>query len=448
MDTDPLQAQNSPAPQEPNNKKRELILSVILVVILVIGAYFLITRNTNTKNPGGSNNQSQSNYNLSPADKLVLEKVNSAYLAKPYLENRSNIYINTTDYYIPLKEGSASFSYCDGDSSCAATSTKQGNVTLSNISLPSDPSFLMAPNAQQPAGNGVAVLTFNFDNKDTAHYLGVFQLHQNPNDIKNYLEFYPTKDLGNLSGSIENVAITDKEEVTVTIKDSSGTLSSKIFSVMLSSRFGSLIELTSDKKYKIYNDKDLGYSFVYPKYIDSFSNTSTLEATPLEGVLGMSPIYYAQECGLQPTFADSEISYASSTYSNSVWVTNNIQLDVHKVKDPVVYLSTALYGYDPLDWGKVKQTITMKDYLNNIKVGAPVSGRDVKLEDIQGHTVRHIMPFTTGRPCDTQNREQYQWVTGNLLFSLNFAESKEQPFPVQEKTELINSIFSSLKVNN
>ena len=56
------------------------------------------------------------------------------------------------------------------------------------------------------------------------------------------------------------------------------------------------------------------------------------------------------------------------------------------------------------------------------------------------------MPFSVGRPCDDQSREQYQWVKGNLLFNLIFTEAKTQPSSIQQKTELMNSILSSLKV--
>ena len=213
---------------------------------------------------------------------------------------------------------------------------------------------------------------------------------------------------------------------------------------MESRRAYDLTEVTADKSQKIYDDQHLGYNFTYPQTV-SISQNQSLRVLALETTLKTSPIYHAQECGLQPTFADSVIPFWATNASGTVSL--NASLTVHNVAlAQTVYLTSSLYGYDPADWDKIKQKISMDEYIKTISSDSPISGRKVSLENIQGYTVKHIAPFSAGRPCDGQNREQYQWVKGNLLFNLIFTESKNEPSSTQQKTDLLNSIFSSLKV--
>jgi hypothetical protein len=174
----------------------------------------------------------------------------------------------------------------------------------------------------------------------------------------------------------------------------------------------------------------------------------------MESSLKFSPIYYAPECGLEPTFADSGASLwlpildEAGTFVGS---SLRAELSVHQVSSPSVYLTTGLYGYDPADWGTIKQTISISDYMFAINTGKPVStGKPVNLEVIHGSVVRHILPFTSGtygRPCGDQSREQYQWINGKLLFNLVFTETPGEPSSAQRKAEILDSIFSSLKLD-
>ncbi|MSR71598.1 MAG: hypothetical protein EXS50_02965 [Candidatus Taylorbacteria bacterium] len=432
-------------PPPSNNRWVVILIVVVLVIIEGVVAYFLINRNTsprqNTQSPVviyESTPQSQDGSHQ--IKNYTLQDVKNAYLTKPYLEDKPNFYAVSNDQYLYLKDGLASFSYCeDSISPCAPNKTKQGNVTVSNITPSKDPSLLTVYDG---SADGVAILEFDFGYGDKKSYLGAYILYNQ--EGKNNLYFSNAKSLGTLSEKIQSLDIVSNGEVNVTFATPSGSLS-RVFIIVSGRNINTFVELTTDKQKKIYDDQTFGYSFEYPKEIRVYRGQS-LRASVMETDLKTSPIYYVQECGLQPSLADSVVPFWSSSSAGSGVVTLNANLTVHKVDLSSVYLTSSLYGYDPADWGKIKQTFSVTDYINDIKAGIEISGRKVSLENIQGYSVRHIMPFSVGRPCDDRNSEQYQWVKGNLLFNLIFTESKTEHASVQQKTELVNSIFSSLKL--
>jgi len=424
-----------------SNKPGEIILGIVLVLIITgTGAYFLFGKNSATPNtqivPIVSEQPPTQVNGLPKIKNYTLQEVGNALLSKPYLDG-SKFYIN--DQGISLKDNAASFSYCDvdlGQYTCDGHETKSGTVTLLGITPSKDPSLLRVYDG---SADGVAILNFNFSGR-VESYLGAFTLYNQEN--KSNLYFSNIKNLGPLAGEIQSINIESNGEVHITITTPSGALN-RVFTIISGRNSNTFIELTSDRQQKIYDDQVFGFSFNYPKEI-SISRGQSLRAWVMETDLKTSPIYYTQECGLQPSLADSSVPIWAPNQNGSDLDPLNATLTVHQVGTSLAYLTSALYGYNPADWGKIKLKFSVPDYIKAIKAGASISGREVSLENIQGYTVRHIMPFSVGRPCDEQNREQYQWVMGNLLFNLIFTESKTEPVSIQQKTELINSIFSSL----
>lgn len=439
---------DSTLPQTPSpNNRWTIILAIGLLIIGGVGAYFLINRNSktsqNTENippltpvvnksliQPQDDNQKIKNYTLRDVKNASLYTVFHLESRKYYIEDRS----------IVLKDGTASFFYCDSNqteyqTACdVGSEIKKGILTLSNITASQASSSL--PLYDGAKADGATILNFDFGAGNKESYLGIFTLSNYKNENKLY--FYNLKNLGVLTGKIQNVDIANNGEINITLITQSGLLNR---SFEISSGRGvpnTFIEFTPDKTKKIYDNHAFGYSFNYPKELN-ISSEQNLRAYVMEDDLKTSPIYYAEECGLKPTFADNEeLLYGADL---------DARLTAHKIDSPAVYLTSALYGYDPADWNKIKQKISIQDYVNDMKSGASIAGRKVSLENIQGYNVRHIAPFNLGRPCDAQYKEQYQWVVGNLLFNLIFTDDTLEPASSNiPKSGLINSIFSSLKV--
>lgn len=433
----------------PPNKRWEIIVGIILIVIIAgAGGYYLLSKNKATPKeentvlppvveqqpifPPIDDSKQIKNYTVGD--------VRNADFSRPSAIN-SKFYI--IDDRIPLTNGVGTFSYCEEDYSCTynkAGETKKATVTLSNITAPTDSALLQ--NLEWGGSDGVMIMTFDFGNQaPREYYLSTFALNKQTGQDTYTLYTPPIKNLGTLEGTISKVEVTGKNEITIAIKKPSGDIS-RAFSIIAGHRNYDLTELTPDRTGKIYDDQRFGYNFTYPNDVSVYSYyRGVMRNTFMETELGVSPVYHAQECGLQPTFADSGVSIWSSNQSL------NANLTVHRIGPSTLYLTSALYGYDPADWGKVKQQVSIQDYVNSIKSGAQISGRKVTQENIQGYAVRHIAPFSAGRPCDTQYREQYQWIAGSLLFNLIFTNASSEPALSDPlKAKLINSVFSSLQV--
>lgn len=463
MDIQPSQS-NQPQPitpsvppaqtPQPSNKRWEIILGVVLIVVIAgTSAWFLLGKN-NVQNPQTTNTpivQEPSTTPVNDAQQIknyTVGDVRNAYLYSPYKYNSSNFYIAIADEKIALKDGVGTFSYCEGSQTCDASQTKRGAVTLSNITAPSDPSLLLLGGLDWSGSDGAMIMAFDFANQPKQYYLVTFDL--NKSDAQSPYTIYtpPIKNLGTLAGTIKNIEIVNKREIILNIQTISGIVS-RTFSITAGRRYYDMSELTPDRTGKIYDDERSGYSFVYPNDISSISSGQSMRNTQMEADLKVSPVYHAQECGLQPTFADNAVFLWSSNSTNgSINLNAHLaNLTVHKIGPSPLYLTSALYGYDPADWGNIKQKIVIQDYINSINNGTSISGRKVTQQAIQGFAVRHIAPFSIGKPCDIQYREQYQWVSGNLLFNLIFIDSTYDAATSNAlKTKLINSIFSSLKL--
>jgi hypothetical protein len=370
-----------------------------------------------------------------------VEDIKNASLSKPYSYNGMNFYI--TDEAIVLTDGSGAFSYCDGSQVCGNSQIKKATVNLSNITIPSDPSIL--GNSEWGGTGGVMILGFDFNGqRPNQYYLATFDLNRTSSTSPYVLYTPPVKNLGIISGTVKNIGITNKGEITVDTQTDAG-LVSRVFSITSAYRYYDITELTPDKSGKIYDDTKFGYNFTYPADI-SASIGQTMEDPQMESDLKVSPLYHADECGLQPTFADGTVYFWAQNSNNSS-INLNANLTVHQIGPAKLYLTSALYGYDPADWGQVKQTILSQDYTNAISSGASITGKQVNQFTIGNLSIRHIAPFVSGKPCDNQYREQYQWVSGNLMFNLIFTDATYGAATNNAlKTKLINSIFSSLNV--
>jgi hypothetical protein len=205
---------------------------------------------------------------------------------------------------------------------------------------------------------------------------------------------------------------------------------------------------------KLYEANSGEYSFTYPAVVEYISPSASMRDIGMEATLKKTPVYHLEPFGLQQTFSDSGVIFGVGTTTldgtHNVFNILKADLAVHKIASSTVYVTSSLFGYDPADWGKIKQTVSIQDYANEIGTKTDIPNRTVVMETISNTLVRHSMPFDLPRPYENETREQYQWVKDGYIFSLIFSTSltATSTAEVSEflKHQLLNSVISTLKV--
>jgi hypothetical protein len=436
---------------------KTVMMAVVILLIGLVGSFVLIRRNVISRvtAPPVTSDVSTSTftgYHIPSTGQVypVTENdIKNAYLVIPQTA-RPLFFVPSNERKIHLENGVGTFAYCEGSLACQGNEIRNATATISVITVMQG-SDSISPLSLNTFANptGAMVIKLTFPDAGGLHqesYLAFFNyISSGPDLLENTIYTSLIKDIGFTEGVVTHIDITPQEEVVLTMLSKTDT-HQKTFLYATYGRYGDdLIELSQDKTKKILENTEFGYRFMYPVTIKEQHFFWSPENQQLEAVLNKSPIYFANECGLQPSFADTRSSFWISEASGTVSLSAN--LEVHRIsKAKTVYLTSALYGYNPSDWGKITETVRIQDYLDAITSGETVADRDVALETIHGYQVRHIKPFSSGRPCDTDNREEYQWVKGDLLFSLFFTESKYNPASNSQKSTFLDSLFSTLEV--
>ncbi len=362
-------------------------------------------------------------------------------------------YLDGTNYRIieeqlTLKDGVTPFTYClhgDDNALCLNPTPQHGTLTISNITPSSKPELAMKGDVFV---EGTLIYTVELEHGETLHFVSVYDTYKGDSDATR-LDLYGAKNLNLQDSAIEKLELTDTTEIRLTVRSTSGVETQKTYAI-LESRGITLAELTTDRTKKIFEDDRIGYTLEYPERMSMVPGNSWYRNLEMEDRLKQSPIYFDGDCGLQPVFA-STINWLSlhepiDATSTAEYLTVN--LAARKIAPGNVYITSSQFGYDPADWGVIKKTVVLQNYADALEKGALVPGKNITIEKINGYTVRHLIPISQNKECSYQGREQYQWVSGGLLFNMSFmATGKElSPFLSGEKEALISSIFSSLKV--
>lgn len=438
------------------NNWKKLLMAVLVLLMGGVGSFILIRYNKQPSSvlppPQPFIFQSESITQAVPVNYQLINTnvpdvdIKNAYVNIPETSHPMYILPNN-ERNIHLENGVGTFLYCEGSESCNGAMVRNATITLSTITRLQD---VDATSSTSLFGGFLhAFIThFIFDDsygKRKESYLAPFNFfYATQSDQKNQISIPFVKDISSLRGVVTHIEVTPQEKLVLSIESKIG-FSTKTFLFIPVMRYVSeFVELSPDATKKIFEDTKLGYRFSYPVEVWKYP-AGILRALEVERVFKTTPVYFSDECGLRPTFADE---------SSSFWIPNpsgaqllNANLKVHTIgTTKTLYLTSTLYGYNPADWGNIIDAVSTSEYVNEVTSGKEISGREVVVETIHGYQVRHIKPFSVGRPCDTQTREQYQWVKKDLLFSLVFIDSKNEPSSLSQKEKFIESFFSTLEV--
>lgn len=138
-------------------------------------------------------------------------------------------------------------------------------------------------------------------------------------------------------------------------------------------------------------------------------------------------MYHKDDCGLPYSFSDMALNVEGSENLYA-------RLKVSIPDDKTYYnLTTAMYGYDPEQWGTVVDIVDVQAYRDAITKGIPFNGYATESLSIAGVSVRHTLPFNSPRPCDGNTRESYQWVKDGNIYTLELPyEMEERQIPMQK----------------
>ncbi len=209
-----------------------------------------------------------------------------------------------------------------------------------------------------------------------------------------------------------------------------------------------IVELTPNRSSKIYEDHLISFSYPvlfstqhrlwygYPTRYEDY------KLTEMEKANGKSPIYYSGACEQEPSLADISFGFYSNGNDSSKILT------AHFLSSPSVFLTTAPYGYNPDEWGKIIGTLDVTTYAKWVKDGVKIPGKNVEILNIAGYTVRRITYGPQPRPCDNYAlNEQYQWVQDGTLFNM-ISSSRKQDEPIYRATDeaFVEEIIKSVVV--
>jgi hypothetical protein len=355
-----------------------------------------------------------------------------------------------------LQNGVVRIEYCNGKLPCTGQ-TKFGSIVLSHIHIVTDPEFARREYVYIDGGFGLGIVTYVIDDKQY-RFLTPLNIYRAGADNSytgvniNFLSegHYLSPDEFR---SIQSVSMDARDQVTLRYIAANGSEQQKIFLIDQAGRYSlGVYEWNGD--YLTHRDVT-GFKFSYPDQlrISQYNYGGGIDrAFEIEDRLKLEPVYYAENCGLQPGLADQKFFIGvthdpDNPSASNGYVGLNAELTAHKIRTPLVWLTTSRLGYNPADWGIIQERIIVADYARNIQIGEQIPGLSVTLETIHGIPVRHIGAFTQGRPCDTQFREQYQWVNNGFIWSLAFTEYRDEQYraqlSAQKKKEVLTDIVSS-----
>lgn len=340
--------------------------------------------------------------------------------------------------HLKLTNGGGNFIRCDGQDPAFNCEKINHIIVLSHITRRPDRNQISLTSYDSTWAYAAILDHQNASKRTSNQYLVLLSATTQSGNTNSYIKFQSSILLPE-GIKVSTINLTEKEK----IKIDSNIGEKKFFVSSERNRNFLLYELTQDESAKIYRrygggDAIPDFTFVYPiEFIEGYY-MSTNRSIDTEGATGYRPVYFAESCNLEQTFSD----YAA-TFSRLDTI---VRVSAHAIKTQKVYLTSSLYGYDPADWGQIKQTISIPDYVYAITAARPLPQKQVEKITVQGISGRHILPYTVGRPCNERTYEQYQWVVNNHIVNVIIEEPISQPLNAAYKSYLVKRILDSFKI--
>lgn len=444
---------NGSGPSIDQAEYKKIISVILLLIIIGVTTYFIffkqIERAPNYKVNNIPNTQSTTT-SVFNSDIFSLEEIENAQLDLDYINDikvrplfSSDRRFNTAQ----LTNGFATFEYCiDGDTCeydkngyTLSKNPKTAKVYLESLNIPVDKNLLDLEGYYNFDNKAVGVMKFEIEGKIYS-YLTV---------LRGSREMGPVVVGSTFLSRIENGVTKIDVEKGPILKVYYGDSIYKLYTFESIYRGDvSLIQLTNDRLYKIFEDGRYNVSFKYTIDAGAYFpyRYDFNRAWGAEQYNAVKPIYYSSSCELERDFPEFAISLMKRDPTNSDGMykqTYRMDLTVSSEDFDTLYLTTPVFGYSPEDWNKITSIIKYRDYLNLIKNGKTLSGVKASPVVIAGKKINFIPEKKLPRPCDNQSRDQYIWAEGDRVVTLrvkNYELSKE------EMNKVISGIISSINV--
>lgn len=201
------------------------------------------------------------------------------------------------------------------------------------------------------------------------------------------------------------------------IKNSDGT-----FSETISSSPDDVAHVTFLVPYSFYSSR-LGADI--DSFVDSSKNTITA--------------YHKEGCGLENTYSD--ISFEINDFSTTIGINYGFS--------PILNVTTTRTGYDPSQWGKILEKISMADFRSSAqKPKARNSNSPTEIITLGEYQVKHVGPITPDRSCysseDGSSYDIYQAIKNGAVITFTVFNKSGVRDNLDEIKKLISQVLTTL----
>lgn len=202
------------------------------------------------------------------------------------------------------------------------------------------------------------------------------------------------------------------------VKNPDGTFSDKV----LSASEYDVAQVSFLAPYSIYLDRTITN---IESFVDASKNTITA--------------YHKEGCGLEDAYSD--MSFHSSDYSTTIGINFGFS--------PSLNITTTRTGYDPQQWGKVIEKVSMTDFRASVqKPKALNSNSPVEMLTIGEYQVKHIGPIIPDKSCyassDNHSFDIYQAVKNGAVVTFTVFNQSGVRNNLDEKQKFISQVLTTL----
>lgn len=150
-------------------------------------------------------------------------------------------------------------------------------------------------------------------------------------------------------------------------------------------------------------------------------------------------LYNQPACELSPSFSD-EFFFVDIQVSPQKSLAALVSVSLAEEKSWNV--TTPSYGYVPEQWGKILYQEPVQQYLDLVAAGKLPVKHESQVIGVDGLNVTHTLPYQPARPCQGVY-EQYQWVRGSRLFTVDFSYADSTSLTSEER-QVIERVVQSV----
>lgn len=190
------------------------------------------------------------------------------------------------------------------------------------------------------------------------------------------------------------------------------------------------------------DDSDLSVASV--EFLAPYSSYSSRSGTDLESFIDATEneitAYHKEGCNLEDGYSD--MSFYITDYSTAVGINFGFS--------PILNITTARSGYDPQQWGKIVEKISMTDFRASAqKPKALNSNSPVEILPIGGYQVKHVGPVTPDRSCDNSSDGKttydiYQAIKNGAVVTFTVLNESGTRENLGEIQKLVSQVLTTL----